>query len=301
MKDPYLRSYSALGIRPGSDWNEIREAYRTLVNKWHPDRFQQDSKNRKIAEEKTMEITRAYKALSDYYREHGATPAKPPAPATASAGPIEAAMPSGHMDRATNTDNTAANVAPTDSPAPIPIEAARWKTLFALSIIALLLYLWIADEAADQLLDLDASPKSGLQNMEQPAVGDKAAPHTADRFFTLGSKLGEVYAIQGVPSKTEHGVWHYGKSRVYFVNGGVSRWDSHPENPLQASLDVDPVIAKKDFFDRGSTKDEVRTLQGTPWRQTEREWAYGSSRIFFNGEIVTGWEESPLNPLKIRK
>ena len=301
MNDPYLRSYSALGVRPGSSWNEIRDTYRNLVKKWHPDRFQQDSKNRRIAEEKTMEITRAYKILADYYREHGSTPANPPSPATASEeGPLETAMPSEYTGHATTADNTTAHVQ-TDIPAPFPVEAAWWKTLFTLSIVALLLYLWLPDEPADHNLDIGALPKSAAPDENQLAVGDKAAPHTADRFFTLGSILGEVYAIQGVPSKTEQEVWHYGKSRVYFVNGSVSRWDSHPDNPLQASLDVDSVTAKKYFFERGSTKDEVRALQGTPWRQTEREWAYGSSRVFFNGELVTGWEESSLNPLRIRR
>lgn len=301
MNDPYHRSYSALGIRPGSGWNEIRNAYRILVKKWHPDRFQQDSKNREIAEEKTREITRAYKTLADYYREHGSAPANPPSPATPSAGPLETTMPFEHTGRTTTTDNTAASVTQTDVPAQIPAEAAWWKTLFTLPILALLLYLWLLNEPADHNHNIGALPKGAVQAENQPAVGDNIAPHPADRFFTLGTKLGEVYAIQGIPSKTEQGVWHYGKSRVYFVNGSVSHWDSHPANPLRARIDVDPVISEKYYFGPGSTKDEVRALQGTPWSQTEREWTYGSSRVFFNGETVTGWEESPLNPLKIRK
>jgi hypothetical protein len=113
--------------------------------------------------------------------------------------------------------------------------------------------------------------------------------------------LGEVYTIQGIPSKTEGEVWHYGKSRVYFVNGSVSRWDNHPDNPLRASMNVDPVTTGKVFIQRGSTKNEVRAIQGTPWHQTEREWAYGSSRIYFSGDVVTGWDDSIRNPLKIRK
>lgn len=302
MNDPYHRSYSALGIRPGSDWDEIRGAYRSLVKKWHPDRFQQDSKNRKIAEEKTMEITRAYKTLAVYYRAHGSTPSNPPSP-TSFAGPLEATMPSEHAGRSATTDNTPANIGQTDNPAPILAEATWWKPLFTLPISALLLYIWIwlPDEPADRNHDTGALSKSAVQAANQPAVGNKVASRPADRVFTLGTKLGEVYAIQGIPSKTEQGVWHYGKSRVYFVNGGVSHWDSHPENPLQASIDVDPIISEKSFFGLGSTKDEVRALQGGPWLQTEREWTYGSSRVFFNDEVVTGWEESSPNPLKTRK
>lgn len=294
MNELYLRSYSTLGLKPGSNWQEIRGAYRALIKKWHPDRFQQDSKNRKISEEETMEITRAYKVLADYYREHGSTPTNP---ATAPTAPARAPE---HMHRAATPVDVSANDAHAGHPIPSPVESAQWKTLFVLSAIALLFYLWLSDPA-DRDPGVDALPKNMVQDADLPAAGGKATSHPADRFFTLGSKLGVVYAIQGVPSKTEQGVWHYGKSRVYFVNGSVSQWDSHPENPLQASLDIDPVIAKKDFFERGSTKGEVRILHGTPWRQTEREWVYGSSRIFFSADVVTGWEESPLNPLKVQK
>jgi hypothetical protein len=299
MNEPHARSYTVLGLEPGSSWDEIRDTYRTLIKEWHPDRFQQDTKKHRIAEEKTREITRAYKILADYYRKHGSTPTNPVS--TASARPPEVTMPPEHMGRATTAVNVSASDAHADHPVPIPVAAARWKTFFILLAIAPLLYLWLPDDPADRDLDTSALPKRTEQDEARPVVGGKAASHPADRFFTLGSKLGAVYAIQGVPSKTELGVWHYGKSRVYFVNGGVSHWDSHPDNPLQASLDIDPGITKKAFIERGSTKDEVRALQGTPWRQTEREWAYGSSRIFFSGDVVTGWEESPLNPLKIQK
>lgn len=302
MNDPYLHSYSILGIRPGSNWTEIRDAYRILVKKWHPDRFQQDSNDRKIAEEKTMEITRAYKTLTDYFREHGSTPSNAPSPTTPSAEPDETSMPFERSGHATTTENTTADITQTRSPTPTPAHATWGKTLFALPTVLLLLYLWLPNEPADRNIDVGTPPMSTVQDQTQPAIdGNTTSPRTG-QFFTLGSKLGEVYGIQGVPSKTEEGVWHYGKSRVHFINGGVSRWDSHPDNPLRASLQIDPAaVTKKTLLKRGSTKEEVRTLLGTPWRQTEREWAYGSSRIFFNADLVTGWEESPFNPLKTQK
>lgn len=300
MNEPYASSYATLGLKPGSNWKEIRAAYRALIKKWHPDRFQQDSNNHRIAEEKTREITRAYKTLADYHRKHGSTPTNPVSPPTASARTPETNMPSVHTGRATPPADAPASDAQAGNPSPIPIEATRWKTILMLSAVALLFYLWLPDPA-DRDRATGALPGNTVPDEARPAAGGKAASHPADRFFTLGSKLGEVYAIQGVPTKTEPGVWHYGKSRVTFVDGGVSRWDSHPDNPLQASLDIDPVITKKTFIERGSTKDEVRALHGTPWRQTEREWTYGSSRIFFSGDVVTGWEESTVNPLKLQR
>lgn len=295
MNEPYASSYTTLGLKPGSSWKEIRQTYRTLIKKWHPDRFQQDADKHRIAEEKTREITRAYKTLADYHRKHGTTPTGPVLSPSASVKTPGTGMPPVHTGRAT----TAAD-APAANPSPVPIEAMRWQALLILPAIALLFYLWLPD-SADRDRDTGPIPQHSEPGHTQPAAGDKAAAHPADRFFTLGSKPGEVYAIQGIPTRTEPGVWHYGKSRVYFVDGGVSRWDSHPDNPLQASLEIDPVITKKKFIQRGSTKDEVRALHGTPWRQTEREWTYGSSRIFFSGDVVTGWEESTVNPLKLQR
>mgnify|MGYP001608920372 FL=1 len=134
----------------------------------------------------------------------------------------------------------------------------------------------------------------------RPGHTSNGTPQSADPFFTRGTTIGKVYAIQGIPTETGEGIWHYGKSKVYIENGSVSHWESHPDNPLKASLDIVPTGHGKEYFSRGSTKAEVRALQGTPWRQTEHEWTYGSSRIFFSGELVTGWEESPLHPFKIK-
>ena len=293
-----------LASRPVQVGGDIRGAYKALIKKWHPDHFQHDNNNRKIAEERTMEITRAYKTLADYYRKHGSTPTKPtPAPA-AQAKPPETKTPPEHTGQATAADVTATNIqshSHTRSSTSIPVEPTQWKTIAILTVITLLLYFWFLNDPVEHGLDIGTLPNIAVQDVPRPEPGDKVTPHPADRFFTRGSKLGEVYAIQGIPSTTENGVWHYGKSRVYFVNGSVSRWDSHPDNPLNASLEIDPVSTGKAFIQRGSTKAEVRTIQGTPWRQTEREWAYGSSRILFSGAVVTGWEDSSLIPLKVQR
>jgi hypothetical protein len=298
MNDQYARCYSVLGLQPGSNWSEVRDAYKKLIKKWHPDRFQQDNKNRRIAEERTMEITRAYKALDDYRRVHGSAPPASIPTIKPEAG-IEATPKTEDM-RAAATHTTASAV-PSDSSKQISADVARWKILFVLVTISLLLYFLFLDTPVENSPAPAASPINATINTPQSEHGDKSAQLSTGRYFTIGSRPGDVYAVQGVPSKTENGIWYYGKSRVHFANGGVTHWENHPENPLYANTDAKLADVDKDFFQRGSTKSEVRALQGTPWRQTEHEWAYGSSRIFFSGDLVTGWEESPLNPLKIKK
>ncbi len=54
--------YEVLGVSKNASQEEIRNAYRQLTKKWHPDR---NPKNKKEAEEKFKEITEAYEVLSD--------------------------------------------------------------------------------------------------------------------------------------------------------------------------------------------------------------------------------------------
>ncbi|MBT1248612.1 MULTISPECIES: molecular chaperone DnaJ [unclassified Thermosipho (in: thermotogales)] len=54
--------YEILGVSRNASQDEIRQAYKKLIKKWHPDR---NYENRKLAEEKFKEIQEAYDVLSD--------------------------------------------------------------------------------------------------------------------------------------------------------------------------------------------------------------------------------------------
>lgn len=55
--------YKVLGVSPSATDEEIRDAYRALVKKYHPDRYQ-DSALKEKAEEKMKEINAAYEMLT---------------------------------------------------------------------------------------------------------------------------------------------------------------------------------------------------------------------------------------------
>jgi molecular chaperone DnaJ len=59
MKDPY----SILGVSSGASDAEIKNAYRNLMKKYHPDNFQDDTA-RELAEARTKEINAAYDELT---------------------------------------------------------------------------------------------------------------------------------------------------------------------------------------------------------------------------------------------
>ena len=133
--------------------------------------------------------------------------------------------------------------------------------------------------------DIHEDPSSHLERIESG-------------FFTIGSTLREVAAIQGAPDWFAETQYDYGDSRVYFENGRVTHWYSTSSNILRTLL----VAASADngFVGVGSTKDEVVAIQGVPDRSTETQFNYGRSSIYFTGDRVTHWYSYVLDPLRVK-
>ncbi len=66
MSDPY----KVLGVSPSATDEEIKEAYRNLAKKYHPDQYA-DSPLKDLADEKMKEINEAYDAINDQRRGRG--------------------------------------------------------------------------------------------------------------------------------------------------------------------------------------------------------------------------------------
>ena len=69
-KDPEKinRCIEMLGLKPGASQEEVNQAYRDLVNVWHPDRFADNQRLQKKAEEKLKEINASYEYIMSFYR-----------------------------------------------------------------------------------------------------------------------------------------------------------------------------------------------------------------------------------------
>lgn len=58
--------YANLEVPYGSDLETVKDSYRRLMRKYHPDRHSADPEMEELATELTQEITRAYQAVKSY-------------------------------------------------------------------------------------------------------------------------------------------------------------------------------------------------------------------------------------------
>jgi len=61
------RCIEILGLKPNASHEEVNQAYRDLANVWHPDRFANNLRLQKKAEEKLKEINAAYEYIKSFY------------------------------------------------------------------------------------------------------------------------------------------------------------------------------------------------------------------------------------------
>ena len=73
-KTEFARHYEHLELDDRADWNTAKEKYRTLVNRWHPDRFAQRPREQIRAQQQFIDVTKSYKALRNFYRTNNRMP-----------------------------------------------------------------------------------------------------------------------------------------------------------------------------------------------------------------------------------
>ena len=119
-------------------------------------------------------------------------------------------------------------------------------------------------------------------------------------YFTVGSTKDDVLAIQGSPTDVSEDEFGYGFSKVYFSHGVVHTWHNSRVNPLKVRLLPSANMARPEYFTVGSTKDDVLAVQGTPTEFSEDKFEYGFSIVYFSHGVVSSWDYSEANPLKVR-
>ncbi len=296
VMDDYSAFYAALGVDPDADWETLRRHYKRLIGQWHPDRFSGDAASREIAEERSKKITIAYQTLENYRREHGVLPRrKRPVEDGEAQGPLRDAGPVPDRVPPNGHAETGAMGATVGEPAN---SITRRRGRIALAFLTVITVLYLADRYAGPMAPDNSRPGDIPNRQDSSTQAPAESPSHEVHWIWPGSTIGEVYSVQGVPTFTQGETWHYGKSQIRFAQGKVVSWTQHPDNPLRIARDQ-PVQMQEGTFEVGSTKDEVRAIQGTPVTETETVWDYGPSRVHFRNNRVIHWEESPMQPLRV--
>ncbi len=137
---------------------------------------------------------------------------------------------------------------------------------------------------------------------------------TSLAYFTRGSHKDDVIRLQGTPdqiskySSLGYEVWNYGYSdiKISTSTGKVLEWDN--EGNLKAKLTVGNNTTSLAYFTRGSHKDDVIRLQGTPDQISKYSslgyeiWDYGYSEVkisLFTNKVTSFDNEGNLKTQNI--
>lgn len=60
--------YANLEVEYGADMSVVKESYRNLMRKYHPDKFTHDPNMEALSTKLTQEITYAYRAIESYHK-----------------------------------------------------------------------------------------------------------------------------------------------------------------------------------------------------------------------------------------
>ena len=67
QKDKIADAYRVLGLQPTASFTEVKQTYKTLVKKWHPDLFVNQPQMQKQVQEKMRLVNEAYNILNDHH------------------------------------------------------------------------------------------------------------------------------------------------------------------------------------------------------------------------------------------
>jgi len=249
--------YQTLGLTPDATGDEIKHAYRTLVRRWHPDRFAADIDRQHQAVERFHAITQAYALL----RAHriAADLARPRerwwrqrvcALSRVGRGAwclgIAGLVVVGYYawqpiyrqtDPVVLPVRLHGNLAQSASARAYVTIGSTFEAVRAIHGIPT----WATDRVweyggsrlyfkAGRVTGWDIWPGSPLKVQLLPATPLNSVPAS----FTVGSTKDEVLAVQGTPTRVTERVWEYGVSRVFFTDHRVTRWEVWPGSPLHA-------------------------------------------------------------------
>jgi len=302
--------FQIIGVSKHASIEEMKQAYKDLAKVWHPDRFIENPRLQKKANEKLKEINIAYEKLLSFYESKNS-----------------------FLATCVYSDTTQKESLE-EEPRTVPIDEIKqiskgyrflvWMaSIFAMVILTIivLIYSDFKNKKSDPYMP-PAILMPDHANLPEPAETDsssikppirnKYSGKTNDvnslkknllkrkEYFTLGSTTDDVLATQGTPTHISGNRWNYGFSYVDFEGGRVARWYNSKLEPLNIRMlpSKEPEV-RREYFTLGSTTDDVLATQGTPTHISGNRWNYGFSYVDFEGGQVARWYNSKEDPLLV--
>lgn len=300
-----LDCYRVLEVPEWTTEDEVRAAYRDMVQVWHPDRFQTNVRLRERVEDKLKDINLAFQMI--------ARAEFPETPVQFETGMVLASPI--HTGKVKPAYNKVRQVSRT------PRFIYAWIAALALlqggmSIPNLyspqpfeprnMLFVgqksWTGKMAGASVQKVKSNPAvpvvsqkiavpNGMKGVTlskpKPAVYAVAIPYTGPT-YTYGSSITKVRAIQGEPDSIDGLVWKYGSSTIQFSPHGFIVGFSNFDNNLRVKLAPPAWVRRGQPFTIGSSKAEVAASMGTPTSLDEDLWLYRFSGVNFDqtGKVV---------------
>jgi hypothetical protein len=302
--------YRVLELSPGASLDEIKRAYRQLLQRWHPDRYKPGSLMQTTAEDVTKELNEAYHQLCRKKRYLEFRPKPRPAPTRVSTGATREPWKPKVRHGWKVYEDVAAPPQAKPTPSPIPDASpppsrqsspppappaptkksrpnARWP------------WRWIAGVGASAVLFFAA--KRGLEALEF----DSPRPRVFSSAAILGEAKDPVEAAPRIPVRASNWILRSAQDDRRIWSGTVDNLSLTANPPLRfdrarvelAKWESEPVLADDeawslvDTFAPGDTRARVIAVQGPPDEVGANLFRYGSSVVYFEADRVTHWSE----------
>ena len=316
----------ALGLEHGASSDDVKDAYRTLAKVWHPDRFPNDERLRRAAEEKLKDINSAYQLLTTSsdrqfryrpsQRRSSSRSSEPPPPKQPRSESQSTSRPSQQQSSQPNpprAEQQPHNARPTMASG---VGSDPWRfirTRFFRTIVTVLVVVlvvkhpWVRHETTTvrSTPSTTSSGNAPFGDAVEGAMPGTSAPPVPAPPVATGVNPFNSFEPESTPSNTLPKPLSSSKKvvskagAIATVSGGYAR--QSPPRPEQA-VGVEPTTStiRSRYFTVGSTKNDVLRIQGTPTEFSEDVFHYGLSTVSFNNGVVESWDILPGDPLKAR-